>query len=122
MFIDYLFAAFYAVSYENLPIGRKSNAGGYASLIVGSPIGGCLAIIMKVFYHIRGKIPANFELIALLIVLACYGIVNWFYSREDRNSKVYETYKTRHKVMSKTMFIILAVMMICTPFFIIGII
>jgi hypothetical protein len=122
MLIDYIFAAFYAVSYESLPIGRKSNAGMYASLIVGLPMGGCLAIIIKFFLHIRGKVPGNFELVAMLVALTCYGIVNWYYSREDRDSKVYETYKTRHKVMSKPIFIILAVMMICAPFFIVGII
>lgn len=92
-----------------------------ASFFIDLQIGGCLSLIIKVFFLVQGKtLSDNFEYIWALIALTCFGIVNWFYSKDDRSLKVYEAYKARHKVMSKAMTIVVGVLLVAIPFFILG--
>jgi|GEM_PF-2929074 len=118
-YIDYFYAAFYAVSFENLPIGRKNSANVYASFVVGITIAGWLNLIVEGWYHALHKtLPENFDYVSVLLAVFCYGLIYWLYSRKERYFKVYQDYKVKHKLMSRATFILLGILLIGTPFFI----
>lgn len=119
---DYLYAACFCVSYDNLPIGRKFNAEGYACLFTGSATAGWLCVVVMVCLRVMRIHPSstNTKYIILLIALICNIIAYLYYSSNDRSSRLYDEYKSRHKVMPRITFAILAPLFICAPYFVAG--
>jgi hypothetical protein len=115
--IDYLYTVIFSASYQDGNYNRKIDPNSWTSLCLGMAIGSWyLSISTICFYFKFHNTPSEVNIyITTFIVIFFGGVINWFYTRNDRYFILYTEYKKRGKALSKGKVLFLIVLLSLVP-------
>lgn len=116
--IDYLYINFFAASYRNGFHDKRVNPNSFASLVLGISLGGWFMSTIIFYYKIQFNIfpNSNLKYLTIFFSILCSGIINWYYLKDDRYLKLYESYKQNRKFISSGYIFFLGLFLILFPY------
>jgi len=116
--IDYVYFNLYRWYNKMKTEGRKVDPENATSMIFGLSIGGWFILIDVIYHHFFLKIPLNNIdiIISAFIMIISWGLVNTFYSKNERYLIVYTRYMASDIVKNKAKEIFISFLFLLLPY------